>query len=64
MTTEELKVNSSILNKTDEMKVEPQIKVSDGIFDFDNEAQLTFEKDGETKTVKTSEMLRVKKMCE
>lgn len=40
------------------------MKVSDGIFDFNNDAQLTFEKDGETKIVKTSEMLTVKKMCE
>ena len=61
MTTEELKVNSLISNKTDEMKVEPQIKVSDGIFDFNNDAQLTFEKDDETKIVKISEMLTAKK---
>lgn len=37
------------------------MKVSDGIFDFNNDAQFAFEKDDETKIVKTSETLTVKK---
>lgn len=54
LTTEGLKVNSLIL-KTDET-IEPQIKVVDKIFDFNNDAQFTFKKEDETKTIKISEI--------
>ena len=54
LTTEGLKVNSLIL-KTDET-IEPQVKVVDKIFDFNNDAQFTFKKEDETKTIKISEI--------
>ena len=56
LTTEGLKTNSLILNKTNGMDTDPQIKVANEKFDFNNDAQFTFDKSGESKTVSISEL--------
>ena len=38
------------------MENKPQIKVINGIFDFNNDVQLTFKNGDETKTIKISEL--------